>query len=238
VANSSSKGQRNPASLVGKIGLLNDLSPEVLEKVTGFLQFREAEKGDNILQKGSPGDHLVFLLSGRLQVLDVSEDGREIGLTFLNVGDYFGELSVLDGLPRSANVVASENSTYALLPRTHALNLIYNQPLVAERVLKKMAADVRKASNYRAILSIPNAFQRVYAVLHYLARTSPSGLVTIEHMPTQHEISIMVNTSRETVSRAISVITDRKWVEKDMKRLIVRDPEALRLAGLNEPSTN
>jgi CRP-like cAMP-binding protein len=179
---------------------------------------------------------LLFLLRGKLQVLDVSEDGREIGLNFLNVGDYFGELSVLDGLPRSANVVATENSAYALLPRTHALNLIYHQPVVAERLLKKMAADVRKASNYRAILSIPNAFQRVYAVLHYLARTSPSGLIMIEHMPTHHEISIMVNTSRETVSRAISVITERQWVEKDMKRLIIRDPEALRLAGLNEPT--
>lgn len=231
---SSSKRQRNPADMLGKIALLDGLSAQDLEKYTGFLQFREAEKGSAILQKGSPGDHLVFLLSGRLQVLDVSEDGREIGLTFLNVGDYFGELSVIDSLPRSANVVASENSTYALLPRTHALNLIYNQPLVAERVLKKMAADVRKASNYRAILSIPNAFQRVYAMLHFLTTTSPSGLAMIEHMPTHHEISIMVNTSRETVSRAISVIADRKWVEKDMKRLIVRNPEALRLAGLNE----
>lgn len=231
---SSSKRQRNPADMLGKIALLDGLSAQDLEKYTGFLQFREAEKGSAILQKGSPGDHLVFLLSGRLQVLDVSEDGREIGLTFLNVGDYFGELSVIDSLPRSANVVASENSTYALLPRTHALNLIYNQPLVAERVLKKMAADVRKASNYRAILSIPNAFQRVYAMLHFLTITSPSGLAMIEHMPTHHEISIMVNTSRETVSRAISVIADRKWVEKDMKRLIVRNPEALRLAGLNE----
>ena len=234
--NNLSKSQRNPAELVGKIALLKDLSSNELEKYTGFLQFREAEKGDAILQKGSPGDHLVFLLSGRLQVLDVSEDGREIGLTFLNVGDYFGELSVLDGLPRSANVVATEHSTYALLPRSHAMNLIYYQPLVAERVLKKMAADVRKASNYRAILSIPNAFQRVYAVLNYLAIRSPSGLLMIEHMPTHHEISIMVNTSRETVSRAISVITERKWVEKDMKRLIVRNPEALRFAGLNEPT--
>ena len=232
----ANKRQRNPTDLVGKITLLKDLSASDLEKTTGFLQFREAEKGDAILQKGSPGDHLLFLLSGKFLVLDVSEDGREIGLNFLNVGDYFGELSVLDGLPRSANVVATEHSTYALLPRTHALNLIYNQPIVAERLLKKMAADVRKASNYRAILSIPNAFQRVYAVLHYLARTSSSGLIMIEHMPTHHEISIMVNTSRETVSRAISVITERQWVEKDMKRLIVRNPEALRLAGLNEPT--
>jgi CRP-like cAMP-binding protein len=231
----SSKRQLNPARLLGKIALLNDLSPVDLEKYTGFLQFREADKGSAILQKGSPGEHLVFLLSGRLQVLDVSEDGREIGLTFLNEGDYFGELSVIDGLPRSANVVASENSTYALLPRSHALNLICFHPPVAERVLRKMASDVRKASNYRAILSIPNAFQRVYAMLHYLTCTSPSGLVMIEHMPTHHEISVMVNTSRETVSRAISLIAERKWVEKDMKRLIVRDAEALRLAGFNEP---
>jgi CRP-like cAMP-binding protein len=105
---------------------------------------------------------------------------------------------------------------------------------VAERVFKKMASDIRRAATYRSILGIPGAFQRVYALLNYLAQTYPTGLVVIEHMPTHHEISIMVNTSRETVSRALGVIMQSQVVQKDMKRLIVRQPEALRLASLNE----
>jgi CRP-like cAMP-binding protein len=222
------------AEQVAKIPLLIGLSPETLDKVIGFMKLRTAEKGSSILHKGGAGENLFFLLSGRLQVLDTSEDGREIGLTFLKTGDYFGELSVIDGLPRSASVVATEHASYGVLTRAQALDLIYKNPVVAARVFKKLASDIRRAAPYRSILGIPGAFQRVYALLNYLAQTYPTGLVVIEHMPTHHEISIMVNTSRETVSRALGVIMQSQVVQKDMKRLIVRQPEALRLASLNE----
>jgi CRP-like cAMP-binding protein len=163
-----------------------------------------------------------------LHAVDITEDGREIGLSFLVAGDYFGELSVIDGLPRSATVVACEPSIYALLPRVHALELMYNHPLIAERMFKRLTAGIRRLSDFRTILGMPNAFQRVYALLDHLARTSPGGLVVIEKLPTQQEISIMVNTSRETVSRAIQVLLQRGVVEKDLRRLIVRRPDILR----------
>jgi CRP-like cAMP-binding protein len=213
---------------LNKLPLLAGVDEEAVKKVASVLQVRSAVRGQTILHKGDEGGHLLFLLSGRLQAVDVTEDGREIGLAFLMVGDYFGELSVIDGLPRSATVVACEPSMYALLPRSHALELMHNSPLVAERMLKRLAIGIRRASNFRLILGMPNAFQRVYALLHYLAQTSPGGLVVIERLPTQQEISIMVNTSRETVSRAMHVLIQRGVVEKDLRRLIVRMPDALR----------
>ena len=215
---------------LNKIPLLQGLDEMALKYVAGVLQVRTVDRGHHILHKGSVGDYLLFLLSGRLQAVDITEDGREIGLSFLEAGDYFGELSIIDGLPRSASVIACEPSMYALLPRLQALELIHNNPLVAERVLKRFAASIRRASNFRTILGIPNAFQRVYALLDYLAQKSCGGLVVIERLPTQQEISIMVNTSRETVSRAIQVLIQRGVVEKDMRRLIVRQPDVLREA--------
>jgi CRP/FNR family cyclic AMP-dependent transcriptional regulator len=217
-----------------KIPLLADVDPETLNRVAAALQLRTVESGDYVLHKGKGGDHLLFLLAGRLQAVDLIEDGREIGLNFLAAGDYFGELSIIDGLTRSASVVARENSLIALLPRTQALALIYQNPLVAERVLKRMAANIRTSTNYRTILGIPNAFQRVFALLNQFAKISPGGLVVIEKMPTQQEISIMVNTSRETVSRAIHILIQKGVVEKDMRRLIVRQPDALRKAVAND----
>lgn len=213
---------------LNKLPLLAGIDEAALKKMAGVLQVRTADRGQPILHKGGAGDHLLFLLSGRLQAVDITEDGREIGLSFLTAGDYFGELSVIDGLPRSATVVACEPSIYALLPRTHALELMHNNPLIAERMFKRLAVGIRRASSFRTILGIPNAFQRVYALLDYLAKTSPGGLVVIERLPTQQEISIMVNTSRETVSRAIQVLIQRGVVEKDLRRLIVRKPETLR----------
>ena len=213
---------------LNKFPLLEGIDETALKKIAGVLQVRSASKGQPILHKGGVGDNLLFLLSGRLQAVDITEDGREIGLAFLQAGDYFGELSVIDGLPRSATVVACEPSIYGLLPRAHALQLMHNQPLIAERMFKRLASGIRRASGFRTILGIPNAYQRVYALLDYLAKKSPGGLVVIDRLPTQQEISIMVNTSRETVSRAMQVLIQRGVVEKDLKRLIVRKPETLR----------
>jgi CRP-like cAMP-binding protein len=217
--------------------LFMGLDTNTLAGIAAVLQFRNVEKNGYVLHKGSQGEHMLFLLSGRLQVVDLTEDGREVGLSFLVPGDYFGELSIIDELPRSASVIACENSFVGLLPKTHAQTLIYRHPLVAERILKRMATSLRTASVYRAILSVPNAFQRVFTLLNQLASDGPGGLTVIEKMPTQQEIAIMVNTSRETVSRALQVLIQRGIVEKDLRRLIVRDPQALKEAALGADLT-
>ena len=210
-----------------KIPLLAGVNEDTLKQVGEAMQIRVVERGNHVIEKGSTGHHLMFLLTGRLQAFDLTEDGREVGLNFLSPGDYFGELSIIDSLPRSATVVACENSLIASLPRAQALALFYHTPLVAERLIKRMASSIRNAANYRTILSIPSAFQRVFALLNQFAKTAPGGLVVIEKMPTQQEIAIMVNTSRETVSRAIQILLQKGVVEKDLRRLIVRQPEAL-----------
>ena len=218
------------------IPLLSGVDEDTLKQVGAALQIRVVERGKHVLQKGSTGDHLMCLLTGRLQAVDLTEDGREVGLNFLAPGDYFGELSIIDNLPRSATVVACENSLVASLPRAQALALFYHTPLVAERLLKRMASSIRNAANYRTILSIPSAFQRVFALLNQFAKTAPGGLVVIEKMPTQQEIAIMVNTSRETVSRAIQILLQKGVVEKDLRRLIVRQPDELSKAVNQEIS--
>lgn len=217
------------------IPILQGLSPETMAQVERALIARRFAKGDYVVHKGGPGDALMFLLAGRLQVVDMTIDGKEIGLSFIKPGDYFGELSIIDDQPRSASVIATEPSLVALLPRTQAQALIYKNPPVAEKILRRMAAGLRNASNYRAILGIPNAFQRVYTLLLQFTATAPGGLVVIENLPRQQEIAIMVNTSRETVSRAVQELIQRGIVEKDLRRLIVRKPEALSQSAQHAP---
>jgi len=213
------------------IPILQGLSSEVMEQVARALVLRRFAKGDHVVHKGSPGDALLFLLAGSLQAIDMTIDGKEIGLSFIRPGDYFGELSIVDDLPRSASIVAIEPALVALLPRAQAQALIYKNPQVAEKVLRRLAASVRRASDYRTILGIPNAYQRVYALLLQLSTTAPGGLVVINDLPRQKEMAIMVNTSRETVSRALGELLQRGIVEKDLRRLIVRHPWALEEAA-------
>ncbi len=211
-----------------KIPLLAGLDSEVLAGVGRELRFRTFERGAYVVHKGTVGEHLLFILSGRLKILELTEDGREVGLSFLLPGDYAGELSVIDGLKRSASLVASEPSLIGFLPRAAALGLIYTKPLVTERILKRMAAKIRLASDQRALLSIPNAFQRVFALLHQLARVNENDECVIPSVPTQQELAVMVNTARETVSRALQVLLQKGIVAKDGRSLAIRDPVALR----------
>ena len=117
------------------IPLLKGVDKATLERLVPVFQFRTVARGGFVLHKGGSGEHLLFLLTGRLQAVDVSEEGREIGLSIIVPWDYFGDLAIIDGVPRSASVVACEASLVAFLPRVQALDLIYNNPLVAERCL-------------------------------------------------------------------------------------------------------
>lgn len=217
--------------LLRAIPLLNGLDDQTLADLARHLVVRRANRREFVVMKGDPGDTLLFLFAGRMQVVDVTEDGREVGLNMLNPGDHFGEMSVIDGRTRSASVVAIQPSLIALLGKTHALRLFFGNPLVAERLLRLMVSRLRVASSFRAILSIPNAFQRVFAMLHRLAREVPGGLIVIDPLPTQQEIAIMINTSRETVSRALNALIEQGIVEKDTKRLIIREPARLSQAA-------
>jgi len=217
------------------IPLLSGLDPVLLTEVGGAMLFRTFERGSHVLHKGSSGDHLLFLLHGRLQVVDLTEDGREIGISFISPGDYFGELAIIDGLERSASVVASDPSLTAFLPRAQALKLIYSNPLVAERMMTRLASKIRLATNHRKILGIPNAFQRVFALFYQLSTISPGGLMVIDNIPTQQQVAIMANTSRETVSRALQILLQKGIVEKDLRRLIVRQPELLKAMAEEAP---
>lgn len=214
-------------ALLARVPLFAGVDQATLAQIGPFVTWREVKKGEAAVLKGSTGDQLMVLVGGRMQVLDITEGGREIGLNFLVAGDYFGELAVIDGLPRSASVIAMESSVVAFLPKAQALALFHQNALVAERVMKGLAKKLRTASVYQTILCLPSASQRVFALLQRLCVVSPGGLVVVENPPKQQELAIMANTSRETVSRALKVLLDQGIIEKDNHRLIVRRPAAL-----------
>lgn len=221
-----------PVETLGMISLLEGLDGTTLERLSRVMRQRDYQRREIVIHKGSIGEDLLFLVSGRLQVIDLTSDGREVGIHFIAPGDYFGELSIIDEEPRSASVVASSPAKVAFLRRTIAQELFYRHPVVAERLIKRMAHIIRLSSANRAILSLPRAFQRIYALLNSYVRTNPGGLLTIDRMPTQAEIASMANTSRETVSRALGILIQHHIVEKDLRRLIVRKPEDLKRAAV------
>lgn len=216
----------SPPSLA-QLPLLQGLSENTLVDLANVMRLHIYAKGAYVMHKGSLGEDLFFLLQGRLLVMDVAEDGRQIGLNFLVPGDFFGELALIDELPRSASIMAVGQSLVGVVSKARAKQLFFENPLVAERMLQHMAARLRASTDFRSILGIPQAFARVFALIKLLAKPDPGQLLTIETMPTHAHLALMANTSRETVSRALHALQERGAVEKDNRRLIIRSPQVL-----------
>lgn len=215
-----------PTSL-GRIPLLAGLPEGILAQLSAEIRLSTYAKREFVMHKGARDTDLLFLLEGRLLVVDISPEGRQTGLNFISPGDFFGELASIDGLPRSATIVAAAQSLVGVLPKTAARKLIFGIPMVAERMLKHVSLKLRASTEYRVLLGIPNAFCRVYSLLRMLARPDPGQLITIENMPTHEQIGLMTNTSRETVTRALQVLYEQAILEKDGRRSIVRNPARL-----------
>ena len=208
--------------------LLRLVTEEQLRDAMARSRLIRYQKGDTVVSKGRDLDLLGFLIQGKLQVVDVLPDGTEFGLNLIEAGQFFGELAVVDRRPRSASVVALAPSVVVHMPGETARQLIYRNPPVAEAMMRHLAQTVRRMTELRALQAIPHAQQRVYALLQHLKRKGPGDMHVIDHMPTHVTMAIMVNTSRETVTRAMARLKSEGVVQKDMRRLIIRRPDHLR----------
>jgi CRP-like cAMP-binding protein len=210
-----------------KIPLLSNLSEEDMLRVKADLRIRQYAKRDIVLQKGAPGDSLLFLLTGSLQVIDVTEDGRAVGLRMLQPGDFFGEIAVINGALRSASVVALTPVLVALLPRATALYLFSHSPSVANQMLRFLAEKVQRDSEFRSLLSIHNTSRRIYTFLNLLKEKKDGDVHVVENLPTHQDIANMINTSRETVTRALLALTQAGIIQKGTHKITIIKPEEL-----------
>ena len=223
---------------LARLPLLNLLPAERLAALMKHSQLATYAKRSVVLGKGQTADSLGFLLAGKLQVIGHLPDGQEVGLNIIETEQFFGELLVVDRHPRSASVIAVSPSRVLWLPGEHARRMLYDHPPVAEAMMQHFTQVIRRMSDLRAAQALPNAFQRVFALLHYIKEEAPGGIEQIDNMPTHQEISIMVNVSRETVTRAIASLLKSSIVQKDMRRLIIRSPQRLQelVNGKRRPS--
>jgi len=210
-----------------KIPLLANLSNEEMDQVKADLRVKRFARRETVIQKGSPGDSLLFLLSGKLQVIDVTEDGRIVGLRMLSEGDFFGEIAVIQASVRSASVIALSEVLVGFLPSKTTLHLFSHAPSVAMHVMRRLAAKIQQDSQFRSLLSIHNTSKRIYTFIELMKEKKPGNLEVIDNLPTHQDIANMINTSRETVTRTLLVLVQQGIVQKDMRRLIIRKPEAL-----------
>ena len=211
--------------------LFDSLPAARLAELSQSMAERRVERREVVVKRGEVHGGLGFLIEGRLQAVDFTLDGREVGLHFVDERDFFGEMSIIDGKPAPEYVIAVAPSRITFLERERARELMFSTPAAAEAVSLRLAERLRRASQQRAVLALPSSFQRVCAQLGLLTETLADGKVVVHMPPTHQEIAIMVNTSRETVTRTLQLLQTLKVVVRVGNALVVEQPQTLRDAA-------
>ena len=208
--------------LLKTVSLFWDLDKTELGYISDKMVSKKFENGNLIFLEESEGKNLFFVVEGSVKVTRLSNDGREVILAMLNAGDFFGEMSLLDGEARSANVIALEKTEVLSLNRDDFLVVLHDYPKIAIQLLKEMTSRLRKSDRQIVSLSLSDAEKRIALCIVRFADEQgiiKNGQVTIPKIPIQQDIANMAGTSRETVSRAMSLLTDEKYIERHGKEL-------------------
>lgn len=219
---------------LAEIPLLNGLPEADLQELASVSQVKALELNQTLIKAGETPAFLIFVLEGRLQTHEMSPDGRVIGLGVLNKGDAIGWLTLIDGQAMSSSINALEPTHLLLIPMAVAQRLVLTRPLVIERLLKLLAAQIRQGNTEKAMLSLPNAFHRVFVQVNLLSADSPEGQ-PLDHLPKQHELASIVNTSRETVSRALQMLVKSGVLGKVGHQIVIKESDALQKLASDGP---
>jgi len=222
--------------LLNTFVMLSGLSSIALNQLASQSTLRKFSRRGIVLNAGKQEGFVCFLFEGRLQGVDFTLDGREVGLYFVKPGDFCGELGLLDNGDQPEYVVALSKSQVVFVPMLALREVMFGSQVLMSTLCERMANRVRLMTEQRSLLGLTNTGQRVCGQLWMLtSQEEKKPELTIINPPTHQEIAIMLNLSRETVTRIYQQLQGKKIVKRDgNSRLIVTDPAKLNALAIGE----
>ena len=214
------------ADFLATVPLFSGVDRSEMGRFSDLTREKSYPKGSVIVFEDDPGDSLFVVREGRVRVVLVAEDGREVILGVLGVGEHFGELSLIDDQPRSAHVIAMEDATLLVLRREDFRKRVEQSPSVAWALLIELSRRLRAADGKIGGLVLLDVPGRIARLLLDFGADEPGGV--IDKPLTHQTIANMIGASRETVSRTMREFQDLGWVKVERRRIAVADADALR----------
>ena len=226
----------NVCGLLKGVDLFSELTEEQLGLLANLVVVQDFNRDETVVLEGDCSMKALYLIaSGTVQVYMTGVDGRETILSFLERGDFFGEMSLIDGEPRSASVRTVTDAQLMIIHREPFLTLIRQTPEIAMSLLSEMSKRLRKANKQIGSLSTMSVSGRVAGTLLNLMEergmrihTDNGQMVTVIHnRPTQQQLADMSGTTRETVSRICSMLVKANAIAMTGKDIVIFDESAL-----------
>ena len=222
--------------LLKGVELFSELNEEQLGMIANLVIVKNYNRDETVVLEGDDSMQALYLIAtGSVQVYMTGIDGRETILSFLERGDFFGEMSLIDGEPRSASVRTVTDAKLLVIHRESFLSLIRKTPEIAMALMSELCKRLRKANKQIGSLSTMSVSGRVAGTLLNLMQergvrihTDNGNMVTVIHnRPTQQQLADMSGTTRETVSRICSLLVKTNAIAMTGKDIVIFDEDML-----------
>ena len=213
------------------VPIFSDLKDRDLELMSDVWVPKYFKKGNLIVLEEDAGVVLFVIVYGQVKIVRTDRDGREVILAILGPRSLFGEMSILDGLKRSASAVASTPAKVLMIERKDFLKLLHLHPSVGISLMRSLTMRLRRADAKIKSLSLNNATGRAANALLQLAEEVGvfySGRVEIGQLPLRQEMANMAGITRETFCRVLRKFVDKGYLELHGRRLIITDYDNFR----------
>ena len=226
-------------SLFRRVTIFSELDPPHLDALSRVATVRTYSSGESILREDEPGDLFFVIVRGQVKVFVDSEHGREVVLTHLKAGDFFGEMALFDNEARSASVSALIPSELAVLRRKDFLDVMAEDVTIARRILSTLSGRLRRANDMIESLVLLDVGGRLARYLLRLARESGTlgedGWYSVSR-PTHQVIANSIGASRETVTRLLRQFVERGLIRLRGSAVWIRDePRRTTPSGTRKP---
>jgi CRP/FNR family cyclic AMP-dependent transcriptional regulator len=210
------------------VELLTGLDGETLRRLSDACRWRRFLPHQQIIDKQNETRDIFFVVEGRVRIVNYSIGGRELTLDELPRGSFFGEMSAIDGLPRSARVIAVSTSLIAALDHKVFLTTLEGHPEISLKLMVHLVAMIRQSNARIMDLSTLAANNRIQAELLRRAKQSNGKRAEIKPIPIHGDIAARIGTARETVARVLNDLARQGIIERTRDTLIIHDVDRLR----------
>jgi CRP/FNR family transcriptional regulator, cyclic AMP receptor protein len=214
-------------AVLRKHAIFRDLEPEALDQLCRYAKHSTLKRGTTIFSRGDFGNSLFAVISGTVKMSISSAEGRSAIFNLIGPGEIFGEIALLDGLPRTADATANTNCEIFVIDRREFLPFVRSQPALAMKFIELLCTRLRWTSDQVEQVILQNLPGRLASALLRLTEKhalAPEGRTIAI---TQQEISEMVGMTRESINKQLRVWAARNWVRLEHGAIVVLNAESL-----------
>jgi len=207
-----------------RLHVFRGLSDRHLNQLVNGFHVRHVEKGETVFYQTDNCTDLYIILKGKVRASLLDESGDELILTTFGEGEFFGEMSVLDGRPRSTTIITEEDSTFGLLKREMFLSTVKNDPMIAIDLLAVLVQRLRMTDEMIGSLAFLDVAHRLIKLLLQIAgsegKMDGDGCHRIKKI-THKELATRIGASRESVTKALKILTFKKVIGEGREYFLI-----------------